>query len=353
MDVESPMTQKTERKLSIVEALKEAVREEMIRDESVIILGEDVGVPGGIGGPFGVFLGLAEEFGRDRVIDTPISEKAIVGAAVGAAAMGLRPLADMQYSDFIFCAMDEVVNQAAKLHYMSGGKLRLPLVIRAPVGATTRGAQHAQSPETYFAHVPGLKIAVPSNAYDAKGLLKTAIRDDNPVLMFEHKLLYGSAGPLKRDVPGGLDLTTYIPEEEYLVPFGQAAVKRTGTDVTVVGTHLMLYRALISAEELSEAEGIECEVIDPRTLVPLDRETILNSVAKTGRLVIVHEAHLSYGWGAEVAAIVADQGLFYLKAPIKRVCSYDVPMPFAPVLESFVLPSVERISATIRELVLS
>jgi pyruvate dehydrogenase E1 component beta subunit len=345
------VTPLVERKLTIVEALKEAVREEMLRDERVIILGEDVGVPGGIGGPFGVFLGLAEEFGPERVIDTPISEKAIVGAAVGAAAAGLRPLADMQYSDFMFCAMDEIVNQAAKLRYMSGGKLTLPLVIRAPVGATTRGAQHAQSPETYFSHVPGLKVVVPSNAYDAKGLLKTAIRDDNPVLMFEHKLLYGSAGPLKRDVPGGLELSVHVPEEEYLIPLGQAVIRRQGSDVTVVATQLMLYRALLAADELARVEGIQCEIIDPRTLVPFDRETLLTSVSKTGRLVIVHEAHLSYGWGAEVAAIVADEGIYSLKAPVKRVCSYDVPMPFAPILENYVLPDVQRIRDTIRALV--
>lgn len=340
------------RRLSMVEALREAVREEMLRDERVIIIGEDVGIPGGIGGPFGVFLGLSEEFGHERVIDTPIAEKAIVGVAVGAAMMGLRPLADMQYSDFLFNAMDEVVNQAAKMRYTSGGKLTVPLVIRAPIGATTRGAQHAQSPTSYFAHVPGLKIAVPSNAFDAKGLLKTAIRDDNPVLIFEHKLLYGSTGPLKRTVPEGLDLLCNVPEEEYLIPFGVADIRREGTDVTVVATHLLLYRALIAADLLHREEGVSCEIIDPRTLSPLDEETILASVAKTHRLVIIHEDHRSYGWGAEIAAMVAEKGLYYLETPIKRICTLDVPIPFAPVMENYAVPGVERIYAEIKNLVL-
>lgn len=348
---EKNVAQESSRRLSIVEALREGVREEMLRDEHIIIIGEDVGMPGGIGGPFGVFLGLSEEFGHERVIDTPISEKAIVGVAVGAAMMGLRPLADMQYSDFLFNAMDEVVNQAAKIRYASGGKVKVPIVIRAPVGATTRGAQHAQTPITYFAHVPGLKIAVPSNAYDAKGLLKTAIRDDSPVLMFEHKLLYGSTGPLKRTVPEGLDLLCHVPEEEYLVPFGVGEIKREGRDVTIVATHLLLYRALIAADLLQEEEEISCEIVDPRTLVPLDKETILASVAKTHRLVIVHEDHLSYGWGAEVAALVAEEGLYYLEAPVKRICTLDVPIPFAPAMENYVVPSVERIYAEVKNLV--
>ncbi len=334
------------RRLTIAEALREAIAEEMRRDESVFLIGEDIGVPGGFGGAFGVYLGLVEEFGRGRILDTPISEKAIAGAAVGAAAMGMRPVADMQYSDFLFECMDELVNQAAKLRAMSGGRVKVPLVMRAPVGATTRGAQHGQSPESYFVHVPGLKVVCVSDAYNAKGLLKSAIRDDNPVLVFEHKLLYGSKG---REQAGGLDLTAEVPEEEYLVPLGRAVVKRTGSDATVVATHMSLYRSLAAADALA-ADGIECEVIDPLTLLPLDAETLWASVRKTGRLVIVHEDTLTGGWGAEVAARAADECLFSLEAPVKRVAALDVPIPYAPVLEQAVVPSVERIATTIREL---
>ncbi|MFM8773474.1 MAG: alpha-ketoacid dehydrogenase subunit beta, partial [Actinomycetota bacterium] len=248
-----------ERRLSIGEAIREAIAEEMERDERVFLIGEDIGIPGGFGGAFGVYLGLPERFGRERIIDTPISEKAIAGAAVGAAMMGMRPIPDLQYSDFVFECMDEIVNQAAKMRYMSGGKLKVPLVLRLPVGASNRGAQHGQSPESYFIHVPGLKVVCPSDAYHAKGIMKTAIRDDDPVLVFEHKLLYGSKG---REGAGGMDLTAHVPTEEYLVPIGKAIVKRQGADVTVVATHLTLYRCLAAAEVLA-AEGIECEVIDP------------------------------------------------------------------------------------------
>src|SRR5438876_1672527 len=224
-----------ERRLTIAEALREAIAEEMRRDESVFLIGEDIGVEGGFGGAFGVYLGLVEEFGHERTIDTPISEKAIAGAAVGAALMGMRPIADVQYADFLFECMDELVNQAAKMRTMSGGRLSVPMVMRAPVGTTNRGAQHGQCPESYFAHVPGLKVVCPSDAYHAKGLLKSAVRDENPVLFFEHKLLYGSKG---RQQAGGLDLSAPVPEEEYLVPLGRAVIKRPGTDVTVVATHL-------------------------------------------------------------------------------------------------------------------
>jgi len=334
------------RRLSIGEALREAVAEELHRDESVFLIGEDIGIEGGFGGAFGVYLGLVEEFGHDRIVDTPISEKAIAGAAVGAAIAGMRPIADMQYSDFLFECMDELVNQAAKLRAMSGGRLTVPLVMRAPVGATGRGAQHGQSPESFFLHVPGLKVVCVSDAYHAKGLLKSAVRDDNPVLLFEHKLLYGSKG---REQAAGLDSSAEVPDKEYLVPLGQAVVRRPGTDVTVVATHVSLYRALAAAEELAP-EGIECEVIDPLTLLPLDGETIFGSVRKTGRLVIVHEDTLTGGWGAEVAARAADECLYSLEAPVKRVATLDVPLPAAPALESAVLPSVERIVQTIREL---
>jgi pyruvate/2-oxoglutarate/acetoin dehydrogenase E1 component len=342
----TPETAAGGRRLTIAEALREAVAEEMRRDDSVFLIGEDIGIEGGFGGAFGVYLGLAEEFGHERVIDTPISEKAIAGAAVGAAVLGMRPVADVQYSDFLFECMDELVNQAAKMRAMSGGRLRTPLVMRAPVGATTRGAQHGQSPESYFVHVPGLEVVCVSDAYNAKGLLKSAIRDDNPVLFFEHKLLYGSKG---REQAGGLDLTAEVPAGEYLVPIGRAVVKRAGSDVTLVATHVSLYRCLAVADELAAEAGIECEVIDPLTLLPLDTETLWASLRKTGRLVIVHEDTVTGGWGAEVAARAADECLYELEAPIKRVASFDVPMPYAPVLEQAVVPTAERIRAAVLE----
>ena len=338
-----PETATGVRRLTISEALREGIAEEMRRDDDVFLIGEDIGVEGGFGGAFGVYLGLVEEFGHGRIIDTPISEKAIAGAAVGAAVLGMRPIADMQYSDFLFECMDELVNQAAKLRYMSGGKLSVPMVMRAPVGATLRGAQHGQCPESYFVHVPGLKVVAPSDAYHAKGILKSAVRDDNPVLIFEHKLLYGSKG---REAAGGLDLTAEVPTEEYTFPIGKAVVKRPGTDVTIVATHVSLYRALAAAEELA-ADGIECEVIDPLTLLPLDNETIFDSVRRTGRLVIAHEDTITGGWGAEVAARVADDCLGYLEAPIKRVATPDVPAPAAPALEEAVLPQVANIVAVV------
>ncbi|BCX05961.1 MAG: TPP-dependent acetoin dehydrogenase complex, E1 protein subunit beta [Candidatus Roseilinea sp.] len=333
-----------ERRLTIAEALREAIAEEMQRDPDVFLIGEDIGIPGGFGGAFGVYLGLPEKFGHERIIDTPISEKAIAGAAIGAALMGMRPIADMQYADFLFECMDELVNQAAKMRYMSGGKLKVPMVMRAPVGTTNRGAQHDQCPESFFMHVPGLKVVCVSDAYTAKGILKSAVRDDNPVLIFEHKLLYGSKG---RQSAGGLDLTAHVPPEEYLLPLDKAVVKREGNDVTIVATHLSLYRALAAAEVLAQ-EGISCEVIDPISLLPLDTETLWSSVRKTGRLAIVHEDTLTGGWGAEVAARAADECLFSLQAPIKRIATYDVPLPFAPILEQAVVPTVERIIMTIR-----
>lgn len=342
-----PIPQPVHRPLTVAQALREAIIEEMTRDDSVFLIGEDVGVDGGFGGAFGVYLGLVEKFGHERIIDTPISEKAIAGAAIGAALMKMRPIADMQYSDFLFECMDELVNTAAKIRYMSAGKLSVPMVMRAPVGATTRGAQHGQSPESYFLHVPGLKVVCPSDAYHAKGLLKSAIRDDNPVLFFEHKLLYGSKG---REQAGGLELTTHVPESEYLVPIGKAVIKRAGTHVTIVATHLSLYRCLAAAEQLA-SEGIDCEVIDPLTLAPLDTGTLWASVARTGRLIIVHEDTLTGGWGAEVAARAAEECFYELEAPVRRLCTYDVPMPFAPHLEQSVMPSVDRIKQTVRDCV--
>jgi pyruvate/2-oxoglutarate/acetoin dehydrogenase E1 component len=334
-------------KMYIAEALREAIREEMRRDERVFCLGEDIGVEGGWGGAFTVTLGLSEEFGHERILDTPISELGFAGVAVGAALMGMRPIADVQYADFIFLAMDQLVNQAAKMRYMSGGTVKVPMVMRVPVGATRRGAQHAQSVESYFVHVPGLKVACPCTAYDAKGLLKTAIRDDNPVIFVEHKLLYGSKGARKEQ--GGLDAQGEVPDEEYLIPFGVADVKRAGTDVTIVATLRMVYEAMSAAVAL-EQEGISVEVIDPRTLVPLDETTILKSVQKTGRLVIAHEDNLTGGWGAEVAARVAEKAFDYLDAPITRICAPDTPVPFAPVMEDYYVPSAASIVAGVRQL---
>jgi pyruvate dehydrogenase E1 component beta subunit len=334
-------------KMSIAEALRQAIREEMRRDERVFCIGEDIGIEGGFGGAFTVTLGLSEEFGHERILDTPISEAAIAGVAVGAALAGMRPIADVQYGDFLFCAMDQLANQAAKLRYMSGGQLAVPLVMRAPVGATARGAQHAQSLEAFFTHIPGLKVVAPSTAYDAKGLLKSAVRDDNPVIVFEHKLLYGSKGP--RSERGALSPVGEVPEEEYLVPLGQGAVRREGRDVTIVAKLLTMYRALAAADILAE-RGIEAEVIDPRTLVPLDKELILASVRKTGRLVIAEEDNVTGGWAADIAAIVADEAFVWLDAPIKRVSAPDVPPPFAPILESEYVPDEKKIVAAVLSL---
>lgn len=335
-------------RLSIAEALRQAIREEMRRDPRVFCIGEDIGIEGGFGGAFTVTLGLSDEFGHERILDTPISEEGLVGVAAGAAMAGLRPIADVQYGDFLFNAMDQVVNQAAKMTYMSGGTVKVPLVLRVPVGATSRGAQHAQSLEGFFTHVPGLKVVAPATAYDAKGLLKSAVRDDNPVLVFEHKLLYGSKGP--RSEPGALSPIGEVPDEEYLVPIGKGIVRREGSDVTIVGKLLTLYRALAAAETLAE-QGIDAEVIDPRTLVPLDKELILASVRKTGRLVIVEEDNLTGGWAADIAATVGEEAFFWLDAPIKRVSAPDTPVPFAPVMEQFYVPTEDRIVDAVRSLI--
>jgi acetoin:2,6-dichlorophenolindophenol oxidoreductase subunit beta len=351
MSLPETQTSKAEasaRQMTMVEALREALREEMRRDERVLLIGEDIGVEGGFGGAFTVTLGLAEEFGHRRVIDTPISEAAIVGVAAGAAVGGLRPVADVQYGDFLFIAMDQLANQAAKLRYMSGGKVCVPMVMRAPVGATTRGAQHGQSLEGFFMHVPGLKVACPSSPYDGKGLLKTAIRDDNPVVFFEHKLLYGSKGARKE--AGGLEVLGYVPEDEYLIPFGQAKIVRPGRDVTILANLLMVHRSLAAATVLAES-GIEAEVLDVRTLVPFDWATLEESVRRTSRLLIVEEDNLTGGWGAEVAAHVGETCFAYLDAPIRRIAAPDTPVPFAPVMERFYIPSVETIVTTAREFI--
>jgi len=333
--------------MTIAEAMREGIREEMRRDSTVYCLGEDIGVPGGFGGAFTVTLGLSDEFGHDRILDTPISEIAIAGVAIGSAMTGMRPIADVQYGDFLFCMMDQLANQAAKMTYMSGGTVKVPMVMRAPVGSTRRGSQHAQSLEAFFTHIPGLKVLAPSTAYDAKGLLKSAVRDDNPVLIFEHKLLYGSKGG--RSEQGALSAAGEVPDGDYTVPIGKGIIRREGNDVTIVGKLLTVYRALEAAERLME-QGIGAEVIDPRTLIPLDKELILESVRKTGRLVVVEEDNRTHGWAAEIAAMVAEEAFFYLDAPPKRVSAPDTPPPFAPPMEAFYVPSVERVMEAVKSL---
>lgn len=332
--------------MSIADALKQAIQEEMRRDDTVFCLGEDVDIEGGMGGAFTVTKGLLEEFGPERVINTPIAEILISGVCVGAGITGMRPVADLQYGDFLFCMMDQLVNQAAKMCYMSGGTVHVPMVMRAPCGATNRGAQHAQSLESYFTHVPGLKVICPSTPYDAKGMMKQAIRDDNPVLVFEHKLLYGGT----RKEKDAIKTSGEVPDEDYAIEFGKAAVRREGKDVTIVANLLMSYRAQEAARKLQE-EGISCEVIDPRTLVPFDYDTVEASLKKTGRLLIVHEDHKNNGWGAQLAAHIAEHNIYDLDAPIKIVAAYDTPVPFASPMENFVIPDTRRIADAVRELV--
>ena len=332
-------------KQGIAEALREAIRGEMRRDERVFCIGEDIGISGGWGGAFTVTLGLEEDF-PERMINTPISENGFFGVALGAAMMGLRPIADVQYSDFILLAMDQVANQIAKMRYMSGGKVTVPLTMRAPVGVTGRGAQHAQCVEPFFLPLPGIKIVCPATAYDAVGLLRSAVRCDDPVLMFEHKLLYGSKGV--RAESGTVDASSEIPEEDFTVPIGKAVVRREGTDVTVIATLLMMHRSLHVAELLGE-EGISAEVIDPRSLVPFDWETVKASVSKTGRVVIVEESPKRNGLGAEIGATLAEEMIEHLVAPIKRVAAPNTPAPFAPPMERFYVPQVDRIADAVRE----
>lgn len=337
-----------QRKLTMVEALREAIRLAMRQDPTVFLLGEDLGVAGGFGGGFTVTLGLADEFGHERVMDTPISEIAIIGAAVGAAMTGMRPVAEMQYGDFVFCGMDQVINQAAKMRYMSNGQYSVPLVLRLPVGATMRGAQHAQCTESYFMHTPGLKVVCPSNPYDAKGLLLASIRDDNPVIFLEHKLLYGGKGGRKEKT--SLDPVMEVPEEAYQVPLGTVAVKRAGEDITLLANMLMVHRALEAAESLAQ-DGISAEVIDIRCLAPLDLQTLVQSARKTTRVLIVEEDNYTGGWGAEVAARLSEAAFFYLDAPVVRVAAPDVPAPYAPNLERVYVPDVEKIVQAARALI--
>lgn len=315
------------REITYAEAIREAISQQMRDDENVFILGEDIGI---YGGAFGVTNGMIEEFGPERVRNTPISEAAISGCAVGAAMTGMRPVLELQFSDFITIAMDNIVNQAAKMRYMFGGKAQVPVVIRMPGGSGAGfAAQHSQSLEAWTAHIPGLKVVQPSTPSDAKGLLIAAINDNNPVLFYEHKLLYG----MKEEVP----------EELYEIPLGKADIKKEGTDVTIVATSIMVHKALEAANSL-EKEGINVEVIDPRTLVPLDEETIINSVCKTGRVIVVHEAVKRGGYGAEIASMIAESDAFdYLDAPIMRLGGLAVPMPYNAELEKNAVPQVEDI----------
>ena len=335
-----------DRVLSIAEALREGITEEMRRDERVFCIGEDIGIPGGWGGAFTVTFGLEQEFPQ-RMINTPISEIAIFGAALGAGMTGLIPIADVQYGDFLFCAMDQVINEISMMRYMSGGEIKVPVVMRAPVGASNRGAQHAHSMESFFMNVPGLKIVCPSNAYDAKGMLKSAVRDGNPVMIFEHKLLYGSKGA--RAEKGSVDASRHIPEEDYTVPLDKAAVLREGSDISIYSTHLMLHRSLVAAQTL-ENEGISCEVVDLRCLAPLDTDTIFGSLGKTGKALIVEECPERGGWGSEVAATIAQEAFDMLRSPVRRVAAPNTPTPFSPVMENFYVPSTERIAQAIRDM---
>nr|PZN02719.1 MAG: alpha-ketoacid dehydrogenase subunit beta [Bacillota bacterium] len=317
-----------------IEALREGLREELLRDERVFLMGEDIGI---YGGAFGVTKGLVQEFGEERIIDTPISEQAITGMAVGAAVAGMRPVIEIMFWDFITLAMDQLVNQGAKIRYMFGGKAKVPMVLRAPMGCGTgAAAQHSQSFPGVLAHFPGLKVVMPSTPYDVKGLIKAAIRDDNPVVFAEHKLLYRVKGE--------------VPDEDYVIPLGQADVKRRGKDITIVAGSIMVIRALEAAKEL-EKEGIDVEVIDPRTLKPLDMKTIVDSVKKTGRVLIVEDDPVSFGWGAEVAAGIAGSEAFdYLDAPVRRLGGRDIPIPYNPNLERHAVPQVEDIVGAVKDL---
>lgn len=319
--------------ITVRQALNDAMREEMRRDSTIIILGCDVGLRGG---PFGITKDLQKEFGPKRVVDTPISEPAFTGAGIGAAATGLRPIVEILYSDWITLAMDQIVNMAAKMRYMFGGKVKVPIVIRAPFGSGGgNAAQHSQSFEAWFNHVPGLKVVAPITPYDVKGMLKTAIRDDNPVIFFEHKRSY----QIKGDVP---------ENDDYTVPFGKAVIRKKGTDVTVVSYSMMALKAEQAAKEL-EAEGINCEVIDLRSVLPLDYETVMDSIARTNRVVVAQEANLRGGLASDIVAQIIDRGFDLLDAPPVRVGALNVPMPYNMGLENEVIPSVEKIKQAVRK----
>ena len=323
------------RELSYMEALREAMRQAMQKDDRVFLIGEDIGI---YGGAFGVSAGLLEEFGPKRIIDTPISEAGIAGACIGAAVTGMRPIGEMQFSDFVVIAMEQLVMQGAKMRFMFGGKAEVPFVMRLAGGSGTgAAAQHSESLENWFVHVPGLKVVMPSSPYDAKGLLLAAIEDNNPIMFFEHKVLYKTKGP--------------VPEEMYTIPLGQSHVVREGKDLTVVATSIMVSRALEAADQLSK-EGIELEIIDPRTLKPLDEKPIVESVIKTGKALIVHEAVKTGGYGGELAAVIMESEAFgYLDAPVKRLAGLDTPIPYNRNLEYHAVPQVENIVEEARKLV--
>ncbi len=319
------------KEITYAQAISEALAEEMRRDKNIIVLGEDVGI---LGGNFRTTAGLYEEFGEERVLDTPISEAGIIGCALGLAVRGMRPVAEIMFGDFLCAAMDQIVNQAAKIKYMSGGKISAPVVIRTNIGAgRSSAAQHSQSLHAWFLHTPGIKSVMPSNPCEVKGLLKSALRDTCPTIVFEHKMLYQKKGP--------------VPEGEYLIPIGTSEIKKEGTDVTVVANSFMVGESLILANEL-EKDGISLEVIDLRSLVPMDEETIVSSVKKTGRLVVVDEGVVRGGITAEITAMVMEKAFDYLDAPVARVGNENTPIPFSPVLEKFVMPSREKIARAVR-----
>lgn len=322
-----PATGTVDREITFAQAINEALAQEMRRDPAVFIIGEDVAEAGT---PFKVLSGLVREFGTERVIDSPISEAGIAGLGVGAAMTGMRPVVDIMFGDFITLTMDQLVNQAAKIHYMSGGKLKVPMVLRTTLGATRRSAaQHSQSLHAWVSHIPGLKVALPATPYDAKGLLKSAIRDENPVIFFEDKLMYQLKGP--------------VPEEEYTIPFGVADVKRQGSDITLVATSSMVQVALAAAESLAAA-GVSAEVVDVRTTAPLDKQTLIESAKKTSRAIVIDEGYEGYGVTAEIASVIADGAFYYLDAPVKRMGAMDVPVPFSPVLEDQTVPTPEKVA---------
>ena len=329
----TPSDNAATREITFGQAINEALAEEMRRDPTVFIIGEDVAEAGT---PFKVLSGLVKEFGTQRVIDSPISEAGIAGIGVGAAMTGMRPVVDIMFGDFITLTMDQMVNQAAKIHYMSGGKLKVPMVLRTTLGASRRSAaQHSQSLHAWLSHIPGLKVVVPSTPYDAKGLLKSAIRDDNPVVFFEDKMMYQLKGP--------------VPAAEYTIPLGVADVKRAGSDITFVATSSMVHVALAAAESLG-GSGINAEVIDVRTTAPFDKQTIIASVKKTSRAIVIDEGYERYGVTAEIASVIADGAFYYLDAPVKRMGAMDVPVPFSPVLEDQTVPTAEAVAEMAKEL---
>lgn len=321
------------REIAFREAICEAMAEEMRRDESVILIGEDVGKSGGI---FKCSEGLWEEFGGDRVVDAPISEAGYVGLSVGAAMTGMRPIAELMFGDFVLLTMDQLVNQAAKIRYMTGGQCRVSLTVRLSMGAgRSSAAQHSQSLHALFAHIPGLKVVIPSCPSDAKGLLKSAIRDDNPVLFFEDKMMYNDVGP--------------VPEQDYVIPLGQADIKRVGSDITLVATSSMVGLALQAADVLA-ADGIDAEVVDVRSLYPLDTDTLVDSAKKTGYAIIIDEGAARYGVTGELASVIQEQAFDWLDGPVLRIGAADVPVPFSPGLESPTIPDVDRIVGSVRSL---